>query len=145
LFYIPFYGGLDVMRWNLRKNINSEKQDGLDMDIFRSQIHICLDGCLLFIELLPSNQSHIHYNTVNNLYAIVASKLKRVCEYQQLAYDVSFITWPFTVLQRNYFHVLENRPLKSQLPLSSIAIIITSSCKHIFLLISSSRKKRIRG
>jgi len=33
LFYIPFYAGLDVLRWNLRENINSEKRDELALEL----------------------------------------------------------------------------------------------------------------
>lgn len=33
LFYIPYYGGLDVIRWNLRKNISNEKRDELALEL----------------------------------------------------------------------------------------------------------------
>jgi hypothetical protein len=33
LFYIPYYGGLDVMRWNFRENISSEKRDELGLEL----------------------------------------------------------------------------------------------------------------
>lgn len=33
LFYIPYYGGLDVTRWNFRKNISNEKRDELGLEL----------------------------------------------------------------------------------------------------------------
>ena len=33
MFYIPYYGGLDVMRWNFRENISNEKRDELSLEL----------------------------------------------------------------------------------------------------------------